>query len=349
MTADPQILETTRRIFKDIGRSGTPNEPPNRKLWETLEEAGLTLAWCPEEHGGSGGSLADGLAIIGVTGEFCDSAPVTETLLAGWLLSRAALVIPKGPLTFLFSKETSPIKLDQAGLLNGQARKVPCAIQAEHLVALVETHSGCEVALIKQADCSILAQLNVAGESRDDISLAGIKPLCTAKPQSEVTPDDLKLLGALARSTQMTRAISTVLDMCINYAQQRSAFGRQISKFQSIQHYLATIAGEYAASLAITAAAEESIVRTNNIRSEHMIQVASAKIRVGEAVNKVCSLAHQIHGAIGFTEEYLLHRFTHRLWSWRNDFGTEAEWAVKVGQSVAQYGPEDIWSKLTAY
>ena len=348
MSVDPQVLETTRRIFKDIRRRSSALGKLNEKLWSTLEEAGLTRAWCPEEHGGPGGSLADGLSIIGITGEFCEAVPLTETLLASWLLSRADLAAPTGPLSLLFSEKLSGIKLDRKGLLSGQVQNVPCATQAQHLVALVEGEPGYEVVLIKQTDCSILPEANIAGEARDEVSVTGVRPLSIAKPNPEVTPTDLKLLGALARSIQMTKAISVVLEMCIDYSQQRPAFGRPISKFQSIQHYLATIAGEYAASVAITGAAEEAIVLANNIRSENMLQIASAKIRVGEAANKVCSLAHQIHGAIGFTEEHSLHQFTHRLWSWRNEFGTESEWAVQLGNLVAQHGPEDIWPKLTS-
>ena len=348
MSVDPQILEATRRIFKDMGGQNVTQGKLNEKLWNTLQEAGLTRAWCPEKHGGPGGSLADGLSIIGITGEFCDAVPLTETLLASWVLSRADLASPAGPLSLLFSEKRSGIKLDQEGLLIGEVQNVPCAMQAEHLVVLVEGDPGYEVVLIKPTDCFILPKANIAGEARDDVSVTGVKPLSIGKPDPEVTPSDLKLLGALARSIQMTKAILVVLEMCIDYSQQRPAFGRPISKFQSIQHYLATIAGEYAASVAMTGAAEESIVLANNIRSENMLQIASAKIRVGEAANKVCSLAHQIHGAIGFTEEHSLHQFTHRLWSCRNEFGTEAQWAVQLGNLVAQHGPEDIWQKLTS-
>tara|TARA_B100000686_G_C15997827_1_gene575184 strand:- start:56 stop:499 length:444 start_codon:yes stop_codon:yes gene_type:complete len=147
----------------------------------------------------------------------------------------------------------------------------------------------------------------------------------------------------------MTHAIGVVLNICIEYTQQRPAFGRPISKFQSIQHYLAIIAGEYAAALAITAAAEESFIQCSQIGDTNILPIASAKVRVGEAVNKVCALSHQIHGAMGFTEEYTLHLFTHRLWSWRNDFGNEAVWAAKLGRLVAKLGPEGLWPKLTTY
>ena len=351
MNTDSQLVDATRRIYTEVGSPWPTAEKQNKKLWKTLEDSGLTLAWCPEEFGGAGGSIADGLSVIGITGEFWDPAPVTETLLAGWLLSQAKLTIPKGPLSLLVSGAGSEIKVDENGKISGHGKKIPFAADAQHLAALVDQSSGVghQVAIFKRTDTSVLPGRNIAGEPRDDVLLNQVEPLSLTDSQPVLNPSNILLLGALARSLQMTRAIGTVLNMCIEYAQERPAFGRPISKFQSIQHYLAVIAGEYAAALAITAAAEESFIQHPEIGDSNIIPIASAKIRVGEAVNKVCSLSHQIHGAMGFTEEYALHLYTHRLWSWRNDFGNEAVWAVQVGKKVAKLGAQGFLAQLTDY
>ena len=73
----------------------------------------------------------------------------------------------------------------------------------------------------------------------------------------------------------------------------------------------------------------------------------SAKIRTGEAVGEASAIAHQVHGAIGFTEEHILHRYTQRLWDWRDDFGSESEWAVQLGEMVAEKGADELWPLLT--
>jgi acyl-CoA dehydrogenase len=70
-----------------------------------------------------------------------------------------------------------------------------------------------------------------------------------------------------------------------------------------------------------------------------LLEVASAKIRVGEAATEGAAIAHQVHGAIGFSGEHALHRFTQRLWAWRDDFGTESDWAVRLGKLVATRAP----------
>ena len=79
-----------------------------------------------------------------------------------------------------------------------------------------------------------------------------------------------------------------------------------------------------------------------------ILNVASAKIRVGEAANEVCAIAHQLHGAIGFTQEHILHCYSHRLWSWRDEYDNEAIWAVLLGKNIAAHGPDELWPNLTA-
>jgi len=74
----------------------------------------------------------------------------------------------------------------------------------------------------------------------------------------------------------------------------------------------------------------------------------AAKIRAGEAAGKVAEIAHQVHGAIGFTHEHSLHRLTPRLWSWRDEFGTESHWSRELGRAVLASGADALWPTITA-
>jgi acyl-CoA dehydrogenase len=122
--------------------------------------------------------------------------------------------------------------------------------------------------------------------------------------------------------------------MTVGYAQDRHQFGVPLVKFQAIQHYLALLAEEVTAAGAAADRAVDSPTELN---------VAAAKVRCGEAAGVSAALAHQIHGAIGFTQEHRLQQFTRRLWSWRDDFGTEAEWAIRLGKLVGSMGPVHFW------
>jgi acyl-CoA dehydrogenase len=64
-------------------------------------------------------------------------------------------------------------------------------------------------------------------------------------------------------------------------------------------------------------------------------------------VEVVARLAHQVHGAIGFTQEYRLHHLTRRCWSWRDEAGGEATWSRFLGAGLLADGPDGLWPALT--
>ncbi|MGH8761580.1 MAG: acyl-CoA dehydrogenase family protein, partial [Burkholderiales bacterium] len=73
----------------------------------------------------------------------------------------------------------------------------------------------------------------------------------------------------------------------------------------------------------------------------------SAKIRTGEAAGQACAIAHQVFGAIGFTEEHELHQFTKRLWSWRDECGNEAFWSRELGNRIlAGDAGQTLWRAM---
>ncbi|MBV9585355.1 MAG: acyl-CoA dehydrogenase, partial [Alphaproteobacteria bacterium] len=78
-----------------------------------------------------------------------------------------------------------------------------------------------------------------------------------------------------------------------------------------------------------------------------LLDVAAAKVRVGEAASSGAAIAHQVHGAMGFTYEHSLHHSTRRLWAWREEFGNEALWAERLGRLIAEHGADELWPFLT--
>ena len=61
----------------------------------------------------------------------------------------------------------------------------------------------------------------------------------------------------------------------------------------------------------------------------------------------VGALAHQIHGAIGYTEEHALHHFTKRIWSWQDEFGTELDWNRELGRAALSSPHDTFWHFIT--
>src|SRR5947209_5876128 len=88
------VAETAARIFADLADPQEVNSARDAvwqgRLWQALTDAGLTLAWVPEQNGGAGAELADGFAILGVAGRYAAAVPLAETLLAPITSRRAA-------------------------------------------------------------------------------------------------------------------------------------------------------------------------------------------------------------------------------------------------------------------
>ncbi|MBC7956514.1 MAG: acyl-CoA dehydrogenase, partial [Cytophagales bacterium] len=152
------------------------------------------------------------------------------------------------------------------------------------------------------------------------------------------------LLGAIARSAMMVGALEAALEQSVRYAGERVQFGKPIGRNQAIQQNLALMAGDVAA--ARMAALTATLDAGGDWRST-LFSAAVAKVRAGEAATRGCGIAHQVHGAIGFTHEHPLHFATRRLWAWREEFGTDAYWAAELGRAAIRARASGFWPALT--
>jgi len=94
---------------------------------------------------------------------------------------------------------------------------------------------------------------------------------------------------------------------------------------------------------AAATSAADAISNASSFDDEVFLEAASAKIRCAEAAEKGGGIAHQVHGAIGFTIEHILHRYSLRALAWRDDFGSESYWAVELGRLVVARGADELW------
>lgn len=347
------VAETAARIFADLADPQTVNSAKSDAwkgdLWRALEEAGLTLAWVPDTLGGAGAALADGFEVLGVAGRFAAPIPIAETLLAGWLLSRAGIASPQGAMTVAPTRPMDRITLNSDGTLSGRARGVPFATEVAHLAVLAHASNGAaHVALIPASSARISAGRTLAGDPLCDVVLDRAKPLQIAAALQGLDQSAFLLMGSVVRAVETAGALEAILGMAVRYANDRVAFERPIAKFQAVQHNLARLAGEVSAAMMASGSAADAIAASETFNDAAFLEAAAAKIRASEAAQEGAAIAHQVHGAIGFTKEYILHRFTLRLLSWRDDFGNESYWAVELGNRIAKGGADDLWPLLAS-
>jgi acyl-CoA dehydrogenase len=260
---------------------------------------------------------------------------LAETIVAGWILARAGLPIPDGVITLLEGD-----LLLKEGRLSGIAKRVPWGRNASHGVALVKSGWGVEAVLVPLEYAQLKHDQNLAREPRDTLIFERV--VVTETGWVELPANGLRLFGALARSAQMAGALDYLTKQSVAYANERTQFGKPIGKFQAIQQQLAVLSTQSAAA---GIAAAHACAAAD--KGEAAFEIAVAKVRGDDASSIATSIAHQVHGAIGFTYEHGLHFATRRLWSWRAEFGSGAEWADELGRAAMERGADELWPYVT--
>ena len=310
-----------RSFAEGIGRRGLP-DTFDAAAWRRLEDVGLTRL---DSSTDSGGGPVEVAVILRSLARHCVTVPLAETdVLAGWLAARAGLEVPdSGPLTIA------------AGL-----NSVPYAADAVAVVLALPDGDRLRVAVRTPEELSITRGHNPGGEPRDAIS--------TDLPSSAfVTVDaaaELSRRGAWVRCVQIIGALDAAVEFSVAHTREREQFGRPLSALQSVQHTLASMAGEVergraAANLAVASAADFGF---HSPQADYAVAVA--KVTLGQVVPIVITSAHQLHGAIGVTIEHRLWLATQRARSWNSEFGDTAHHALRLGR-LALAAP-DPWELI---
>ncbi|TDV72640.1 acyl-CoA dehydrogenase family protein [Pseudomonas sp. LP_7_YM] len=340
-----ELFESTiERLLSDGADSETVNASEGgvwaATLWDAIEDSGFTLAAAPEFLGGADAGWADLYVIARAAGRFAVPLPLTEALLANWLLGCCGLEPRTGSLSIC----ARPRLLLNDDRVSGVLPDVPWGRHVESVVAIADSDDGGPtLVVLPRAQAQRIEQsLNIAGEPRDALFFSEATVLDRAPLPSGLNSEALQTGGALMRSAQIAGALSTLLDMTAEYAGQRNQFGKPIGAFQAIQQQLAVFAEQAAAA---NSAAEAAFAESD--RALNWFSVAVAKVTTAEAATQGANIAHAVHGAIGFTQEYALQLYTRRLWAWRGEFGSTTHWSQMIGKQVCAAGAEGFWPLMT--
>ncbi len=333
INTEGMIAETAAKIYTDLCGREVPHEAEAgnfpQALWNALTENGLPLAWISEDNGGFGADYDEVFGAIWVSAEAASPVPFAETLIGNWLLDRAGLEIPNGASTF--------------AILEGKTASVPFAGAADH-VAVFDANKS-TISLYKSADISAAQEqaLSPDGDTRLDFSIA--TPVASA--ETNMTQRAVEALILTVRAVQMASAIEAALNLSIAYVSDREQFGRPLSKFQAIQHQLAVAASESAAATMAATQAASALASSADDPEKAWHEAVVAKVQIGHSVEAVTVPFHQVHGAMGYTQEYDLHHYTRRLWAWRDTLGNEHRWSKLLGAELAVTSPDQIWKGVT--
>jgi acyl-CoA dehydrogenase len=310
------LADTTAKVLGDT------KDASLEASWKRIMEAGLPAVLLED---GFGGNWEDALVVVKACGYHATPAPLPEAILATHVFGD----LPDGMVT-VCANTTG--KLDGARF-TGELRGVPWGREASRVVAVLDG----KALLLSRADAKIEEHHNPAGEPRDTLRFENAK--------AETAAGNIDMLAALAllRTGQMAGALDHALELSVGYTRERQQFGRPLAQFQAIQQQLAVLAEETAAAGMAAAAAFRAMDRGNT-----GFEIAAAKLRANRAARTSTGIAHQVHGAMGFTAEYALHHLTRRLWAWQTEAGNERFWGERLGAQVAARGAAAFWPDLVA-
>jgi alkylation response protein AidB-like acyl-CoA dehydrogenase len=270
---------------------------PGRKVWEQLANLGVTALAVPEKFDGLDADPVDLVVALERLGRWCVPGPVTESI------------------------AVAPVLL--AGNDQGDQGERSAALAAGELIATVAMPP--DVPRAVDADTAGLVLL-ASADGADDVTEAtrgdrheSVDPsrrLYDVTATGKTWQADVQRayeFGALATAAQLVGAAEALRDAAVDYAKQRTQFGRVIGSYQAIKHKLADvhIAIELARPLVYGAAL-----------SLEPRDVSAAKAAASEAGLLAARSALQTHGAIGFTQEHDLSLTLLRVQALRSAWGT---------------------------
>jgi acyl-CoA dehydrogenase len=357
VTSRDLLVDTARSVLAAHGSADVHGQADaagwNADAWRAL--AGLGFPWLslPADAGGSGGTVADLVGVIIETGMHAPAAPIADTaLIGGWLLAQAGWTLPPGPVAVIPPRSAVGLTATFQGrgmVIDGVAPSVPWASVSDAVLLVVDVPGdsaatdGSVLVRFDPTSLSIRSRRNLAGELRDQIDFDSVHvpEIDVATLPANVDAQAVLCRGALGRAALLVGAMLRVREMTIAYAKARTQFGQPIGRFQAVAHSMALI-GEHTEQARIATEAAALMFDHSPLDA-----AAFAKIVTGDAATLVAARSHQVHAAIGMTQDYELHRHTRALYAWSAEYGSEDEWSARLGRDLLSTGSAELWPRLS--
>jgi alkylation response protein AidB-like acyl-CoA dehydrogenase len=314
------------------------------EFWGKLAENGWLGIAFPEEYGGSGLGLVDLVVLMEEVGRAVMPGPFPATvLLGGAAIAEAGSPsqrqeflpgIAAGAVKATLAATEPNARWDAAGItlaanearggftLSGTKLFVPDAHLADVLVVAARTRDG---STMEDGVSLFLVPKGTAGVTvRVLPSVDETRKLCEVKFDNVAVPAET-LLGelhqgwpalarvidraAVALAAEMCGAAQRVLDMTVDYARLRVAFGKPIGTYQGVKHKCADMLIEIENAKSLTYYAAWAV---DEGEPDAAMAVSMAKAAASDAGRKVCAAGIQLHGGIGMTWEHDLQLYLKR-------------------------------------
>lgn len=334
--------DSLRELVRDLVGGAIETGPDGfSSLWTRLEEAGLPGVGVTEADGGSGGTVADLAVIVETLGSFGARVPIIETAVARWILAEAnSSELFEGFIT------AGLVGLTESDLLTRTTLSAPAIAwgrRADHVI-LCPIEGRPVVISTADAGVGVEPMADISGFPKDTMTVAAD----AGRVSLEHSPSTDMVLArfALLRAAALTGAVRAAYELTRDYVRTREQFGAPLIKIPAVASGIATVRTKVLEAAAALKAAVPNGVEHGE---PHRVSSAfAARVVAARCASDSARLAHQLHGAMGVTSEYPLHRLTTTLWAWRDADLTELAWAQMLGERAAAQGEAAMWAEIRA-
>ena len=331
LSEDQQLLEETVRSFlrehvpitrvRELRDEGRAND---RSLWRDLAEMGITGILIPEAQGGSGLRLLDAALVSQSLGysvastPFLSSAVMVPVALAAvkgketdaWLAGIAGGEIAFGiAVTETFSTREGAGVVKDGDALSGKAMMAIDAGGADFILIAL---GGDRLAVIRgDADGLEKTRLATVDATRcaSELLLDGVTPEAVFDGAGSGIARMLDA-GRIALAADTFGVCESMIEQAVAYAQQRKQFERLIGSFQAVKHMCAEMIAELEPARSLLWYAAHSF---DAMPDEAPLMACHVLAHVSEIGREIASVATQVHGGIGWTDEQNLHFWFKRI------------------------------------
>jgi len=304
-------------------------EARDEARWAAIVETGLTLVMLPEAAGGIGLSEVDFAPIAEAAGYAALPEPLVES--AGVAAPMLAAVAPDHPALG-----------DPAATIAIQHPLNPFIADADTAAALILHHEGA-VHVVDPGAVTLTREESVDPFRR--LFRVDWTPDAATRIGADASAWALALdRAALFAAAQGLGLAQRCIDLAVDYAKDRTQFGKPIGSYQAVKHHLASaqVAVEFARPV-VQAAAAGIAAQDAHARA----RVSHAKLVALEAADQAARASIQVHGAMGYSWEVDVHFFLKRALGLTFAWGDPAFHRARVAERLFGFpaGPDTLFAR----
>ena len=371
LNEDEQLLQNNARAFferecpvsvaRDMEADPLGYAPD---LWRKMAELGWLSFAIPPAYGGDGAPLTQLGLLVEEIGRAVAPVPLLSTLAPALTMAEAGTAaqcqdlfprIGRGDLlvTWALSEHdprltpetihTAAVRAGDAFLITGTKLFVENMPSADKVLVVCRTapavaqHHGITLFLVDRPTPGLAQTLvpTLAGDKQSTVELQQVR-VPSRQVVGEVHQGWPLVERMLERTTalicaQIVGATRKAVEMAVEYAKWRVAFGRPIGAFQAIQHMCADMVTWVDGAQLLTYEA----LWTLDQGLPAGLAVATAKAFTNDRCQAALRHANQIHGGVAQIKEFDLNLWYRRAAAWAMRFGTSFEQRRRIAQALA--------------